>query len=297
MNVHDPAADLTEIEYSQSEELDSETTLVAVGETSVDSEQVFRDVLAQTDFEPHEPSNDSTKSTLYEYDNTASIDDQAMNAEFPDTSDRPGRTYAIPDTEAERLTIEPNRGVAQEVDFDQRLLDDLIKNYGEFNVLPNAATATEAGQEDADQNKTAMPRLNSVTTLNPESHVPAQRKDGELDLKLKKLIKDYGENDLYSRQSPINLKTGVAAAFLVLVLAFSGFYFFSSRRSVVPSIAPSASQTEASGETASKEISTKDSTRVEETSPPALSNSDVSKSVESEGSRNLPNKVAPKKTK
>jgi hypothetical protein len=300
MNSQWPAADLTAIKHPLVEDSARETNAVAVSEIPHDSETLLHLAPAQLDFERNERfSNDSAIPTFL-YDNTASIHGQGINAEFPDTSDRPGRSYAIPDAETEAVSMQMNMEVSSEVDFDQRLLDDLIKNYGEFNVFPNSPAEAETRRENLDQNRITMPGVDPTTTLNPVSqqNLPAQRKDGELDLKLKKLIKDYGEYDLYSRQSPINLKTGVAAAFLVLALAFSGFYFFSPRRSVAPSNAPNASRPENSAETASKELATKDATRVEETlSAPSASNVDVPKSLEAEGSRNLPNKVTPKKTK
>jgi len=144
-----------------------------------------------------------------------------------------------------------------------------------------------------------MLRVDSTAIPNPASqrNLPAQRKDGELDLKLKKLIKDYGEYDLYSRQSPINLKTGVVAAFLILALAFSGFYFFSSRTSAKPSHDP-ASQGKAAGDTTSEKVFKQGTTKIrDDTSAPSVSNTDVPTITEVERSRNPTNVVAPKKNK
>jgi hypothetical protein len=126
------------------------------------------------------------------------------------------------------LNAGQTRTVAPQADFDRRLLEDLIKNYGEFTVLPGLPS--KSNDEPKRETTLSTPRLHSATNVSVASHrnVPAQRKDGELDRKLKKLIKDYGEYDLYSKQSPVNLKTGVAGAFLILTLILSGFYFFSS---------------------------------------------------------------------
>jgi hypothetical protein len=206
---------------------------------------------------------------------------------------------AIPETETMETTGQTHTA-SEEADFDQRLLDDLIKDYGEFTILPSSSPKREAKKEPKFEPTTATPRVNASATVNPASqrNLPAQRKDGELDRKLKKLIKDYGEYDLYSRQSPLKLKTGVVAAFLVLTLIFSGFYFFSSSKSAVPASASSASQSQSSSDTASKETPPNGETNSGETlSTPSVSNVDIPKPVEAGASQNVSNKATTKKTK
>jgi hypothetical protein len=125
--------------------------------------------------------------------------------------------------------------VPESSDFDQRLLDDLIKNYGEFAATPNLPAAIEPVESStAKANKqeaqpAPKPRHEFIKTT-----LPSVKNEGELDRQLKKLIKDYGEYDLYSHQSPINLKTGVIAAFLLLGAVLSGFYFFSAPKAADP---------------------------------------------------------------
>ena len=121
-------------------------------------------------------------------------------------------------------------------DFDQRLLDDLIKNYGEFAPTPNLPALIKPAAKANRQEKQApsTPRDEEFT----KTDVPSLKKEGELDRQLKKLIKDYGEYDLYSQQSPINLKTGVIAAFLLLGAILAGFYFFSASKSAYPPPSP-----------------------------------------------------------
>lgn len=115
------------------------------------------------------------------------------------------------------------------MDFDQRLLDDLIKNYGEFVGSRSLSRTIEMPDPPA----VDVVETNADPTARPtqiefeRTNLPTIKRDGDLDRQLKKLIKDYGEYDLYSRRSPINLKTGVIAAFLLLALIFSGFYYFS----------------------------------------------------------------------
>jgi len=131
-----------------------------------------------------------------------------------------------------------------------------------------------------------------------QPNLPSPRKDGELDRKLKKLIKDYGEYDLYSRPTPLKLKTGVVAAFLVLTLIFSGFYFFSSTKPAVPASASSTSQSQSSSVAAPKEPAPNVETNSGETlSPPSVSNVDLPKPVEAGSSQNVANKVTKKTTK
>jgi hypothetical protein len=113
--------------------------------------------------------------------------------------------------------------------FDQRLLDDLIKNYGEF-ASPATSTPVEPPTTPSRPAHAQAVRreLRMHEPESPEQSVPNLTKKGQLDRELKKIIKDYGEVDLYSRQSSINLKTAGIAAFLLLGALLAGFYVFSS---------------------------------------------------------------------
>lgn len=134
-------------------------------------------------------------------------------------------------------------------DFDQRLLDDLIRNYGEFVVsgsCPRTSDAPDTPPVNTAETPAVPSTVRSTEIELERNNLPSIKRDGDLDRELKKLIKDYGEYDLYSRQSPINLKTGVIAAFLLLALIFSGFYYFSpkalsSQNSTAPQSRPSTS--------------------------------------------------------
>ena len=137
--------------------------------------------------------------------------------------------------------------------FDQRLLDELIQNYGEFAPFAEAsASLLETPKSGAN---VATPRVAASTApfeapdpLRPEPKfvapeavavveamavetvevsVPSVRSNGDLDRQLKKIIKDYGEYDLYSHSShsSVTLKKSGIAAFIVLGLVLSGFYF------------------------------------------------------------------------
>jgi hypothetical protein len=142
--------------------------------------------------------------------------------------------------------------VTTSTEFDQRLLDDLIRNYGEFTApLSSFRTSGTPDSDDTDRHGTEIESDDAVHSIQgaPErNNLPSIKKEGDLDRQLKKIIKDYGEYDLYSRQSPVNLKTGVVAAFLLLALILSGFYYFSpktagSQNSVTTAPAHSQSST------------------------------------------------------
>lgn len=121
--------------------------------------------------------------------------------------------------------------VTTNTEFDQRLLDDLIKNYGEFAVSLSPSPTSETPEFAApDCAKIHADDLAQPTEVAPDrNNLPSIKREGEINRQLKEIIKDYGEYDLYSRQSPVNLKIGVAAAFLLLVLVLSGFYYFSPK--------------------------------------------------------------------
>ena len=126
------------------------------------------------------------------------------------------------------------------LEFDQQLLNDLIKNYGEFvsspdtgaTAKPQAGRKTTAGMVTS---KIILEPPSGANVANPSHRpLPVPRREGEIDRELKKIIKDYGEYDIYSRQNPITLKLGVIGAFFLLAAVFSGFYFFSSATSSNP---------------------------------------------------------------
>jgi len=131
----------------------------------------------------------------------------------------------------EEHVTETKSGDSGGLDFDQRLLDDLIKNYGEF-----AASSASSAQVEAPAAPSRPPRAQTVhrelrkpeTKQSLDPNVPNVRKEGQLDRELKKIIKDYGKVDLYSHQSPIKYKIAGIAAFLLLGALIAGFYFFYS---------------------------------------------------------------------
>lgn len=316
-NEQELATDLPAIQYELPERSTNENSVVVTSVALEQTEGVFDPAPVEMDFEPNEPFSNDPADAIFLDDSTASIQPRGIIAEFADTRDEPSPIHeaifeefkgtgdmevhlAIPETATVETTGQTHTAASEEADFDQRLLDDLIKDYGEFTIVPSSTPKREAKKEPKFEPTTATPRVNASAIVNPASqrNLPAQRKDGELDRKLKKLIKDYGEYDLYSRQSPLKLKTGVVAAFLVLTLIFSGFYFFSSSKSAVPASASSASRSQSSSDPASKETPPSGETNSGETlSTPSVSNVDVPKPVEAGASQNASNKGTTKKTK
>jgi hypothetical protein len=298
-NKEEFVEDLPAILPELTEQSGNENTVVVAGDTLEEPEVLIPPASAVIDFEPNEPFLSEPDDAIFFEDTTANIHAPEIDAEFADMHDQPRPNHIIPEAEAATI-VTPHPTAAEEADFDHRLLDDLIKNYGEFYVSPSSSEKAEVSQALKQETVTLTPQATPLTTVNAMSqrNAPSQTESGELDRKLKKLIKDYGEYDLYSRQSPIKLKTGVVIAFLLMTLVFSGFYFFSSYKSTVSSSASSASQPQSSSDAPLRERSKiADTSGMENPSAPSVSSIDVPKTADAEASPNLPNKVAPKKTR
>jgi hypothetical protein len=158
-----------------------------------------------------------------QYD-AVTIDRNVDKVERPEKIDRPPLALAESQT-------------ASEFEFDQRLLNDLIKDYGEF-VIPSSPAPAEEAARAPRPTQSSRPKTSAEFPLNENVTVqrtlPATRQEGDLDRKLKKLIKDYGEYDLYSGHTSKKYRTGVVAAFAILALALAGIYFFSPSRDELP---------------------------------------------------------------
>ena len=296
---------------------ESADNVVVTHEALEQTETLSHPTTVEKDFEPVELFPEALADIVPDV-STLALEPQERTAEFDDTRQEPPANHeaifeefkgtrdievdlAVPETDREERTEQTDKFASEEMDFDQRLLDDLIKNYGEFTILPTStsedALTDDATREHGTETLQARPRANTPTPAIPSLNLPSPRKDGELDQKLKKLIKDYGEYDLYSRQTPAKLKTGVIAAFLLLTLILAGLYFFYSPKATVSPNIPSPSLESALDKT-SKEIPASDKTHRGETlSAPTVSNVDAPKAIESGPLQNGPNKNVTKKTK
>ena len=172
------------------------------------------------------------------------------NFEFTDEASDNDRSYTF---EEASPSIEPQVKNAEDlkssiaasdsVEFDKKLLDDLIKNYGEFAVSskPPSTGELSAPPEKGESSSAPKPTAQSNSAMNRS--VPAYQTHGEFDQKLKKLIKDYGQVDLYSQHSSGKTKLRALAAFAVLGAVLSGIYYFSSPKSApAPNAAPTKTQ-------------------------------------------------------
>jgi hypothetical protein len=295
-NEEEFAVALPAIQSELAEASENENTIVVGVNALEEPEALIHTASTATDFEPNEPFLNEPTDAIFLDNSTATIHAPEIDAEFADTFDQPQPSHVIPEAEAATI-VKPNAAAVEEADFDHRLLDDLIKNYGEFYGSPSSSDKTEVSPEAKQETIPSAPPTAPLTTVNVigQRNLPLQRENGELDRKLKKLIKDYGEYDLYSRQSPIKLKTGVVIAFLLMTLIFSGFYFFSSSKSTVSSSASSASQPQSSSDAPFRETpKIADTSGAENPSAPSVSSIDAPKTAEAEASPHLPNKVRKK---
>lgn len=113
-------------------------------------------------------------------------------------------------------------------DFDQHLLDELIQNYGEFVISPEVTTSPEESFRPEPNFVAPTPPLavERIVTEREPQRAAGILKHGEIDLQLKKIIKDYGEKDLYSHHKSTKLKKGGIIACILLGLLACGFYYF-----------------------------------------------------------------------
>ena len=245
--------------------------------------------LPEIDFEEFEFSSDDSANLIPSDETAQVVQKNEPNVAAADTTEQPQPSGEISIVDTAVNAGQTHAAVSEEADFDRRLLEDLIKNYGEFSVLPGPTAKTNEEPNRETIIPTSRPHQATKVSLSLASqrNVPAQRKDGELDRKLKKLIKDYGEYDLYSKQSPVNLKTGLAGAFLVLTLILSGFYFFSSPKSDVPTNTSTASGPQTSLDSAAKDTSLREKSV---TGGPDSSDNG-SKATEAGAARNTANKT------
>ena len=104
-----------------------------------------------------------------------------------------------------------------------------MSNYGEFASNPNLPATVKKKELQSFE-----PATNEAHVVQPEQSSPVEatapvvKKNGDLDRQLKKIIKDYGEYDLYSDKQTTNFKKAGILAFVFLGLVFGGIYFFTA---------------------------------------------------------------------
>jgi hypothetical protein len=207
----------------------------------------------ETETKRENPHPDSPSKNLEPAMDSESV--EASNAGDAGLSDRKVKAPANleqppsrkPLTERAVTKIDESKALVP-IYFDQRLLEDVIKNYGDFAASPNLPATIKSPSENKPKPK---PRFDKPKTndTRPYDEPPARprnvaknNKAGDLDRQLKKIIKDYGEYDLYQRHSVVNLKTGGIAAFVVLGLVLAGLYLFGSPSTASPPSPPRVAQ-------------------------------------------------------
>jgi hypothetical protein len=171
-------------------------------------------------------------------DRAFELTDDVLEDAGTDTVEKARESFSPQVTHGNHHDAAPNLAAAT-ADFDQKLLDDLIKNYGEFAIYPALPTTVEPlnppKKVETPSASRAMSRQDSAIARPVFSY----QNHGEFDAKLKKLIKEYGQVDLYSQHSSIKTKLRAVGAFAVLGAVLSGiYYFFSPKPDVDPN--PSA---------------------------------------------------------
>lgn len=165
--------------------------------------------------------------------------------------------------------------------FDRRLLDDLIKSYGDFASFSETQRAAEDRSQPTSPNaEEAKPLVKSPgaqpahienreradaapapsRTEKPPEVIsivqPEKRRSGnetgsslnrrdDIDRQLKRIVQDYGEYDLYSHRSSISTKVAGLLAFALLGLLMAAFYLFKTPSGVASHPAHSTEQPEA----------------------------------------------------
>lgn len=194
--------------------------------------------------------------------------DRNSNRKTPDAKSNPMPPQ--PRSKAEPAAKQsPARGKGE---FDQRLLDDLIKTYGDFASSPTSRAPAKTSTP-AVTNKTKAERTNppapttALTVINSDPVKPSEAtttvagsaksspteiipiletepakksgnnaksltKQGDIDRQLKRIIKDYGEYDLYPRNNSLNVKVAGMVAFALLGLVLALFYLFKAPASI-----------------------------------------------------------------
>lgn len=132
-----------------------------------------------------------------------------------------------------------------EISFDQTLLNNLIKDYGEFTIYTTLST-------DAKKEPTPVAGRIVVPPPAPTAHAlkaavahdaveRRQRAEGDLDRKLKRLMRDYGKIDIYSAGKKDNVKVVGLTVFALAVISLISASFFSFKKAPdVPTQTPPA---------------------------------------------------------
>ena len=142
-----------------------------------------------------------------------------------------------PDAEASRhdtdkITYEAEFGSAvieeptpEPIDYDDKLLDEMIKNCGEFTANLNLPTTPQAPHSRWATNK-SRPTMHVAAGGGTSDKDAAAHQSKDIDRQLKNIVQDYGEDDLYAQGSGLKTKLRIVAAFVVFAAVFGGIYYY-----------------------------------------------------------------------
>jgi hypothetical protein len=164
--------------------------------------------------------------------------EEASAAVAPQFEARPQQRQSMSPHSAAAAPDGPNRQTpAPTPEFDQRLLDDLIQNYGEFAGSSGPAAAIASSEQAPSTARISLKAApNASDTDTADKQTGGVSKQSDIDRQLKNLIKNYGQYDIYSPKRRVSLKTGLIGASVLIGLLVSGFYYFSSKAANLPAV-------------------------------------------------------------
>ncbi|HEU5238750.1 MAG TPA: hypothetical protein VFU37_16585, partial [Pyrinomonadaceae bacterium] len=145
-NEQQLATDSPAIEHESRESSANETPVDVTSEDLEQTEATLHPPTVEMDFESNEPFSNEPGNAIFD-ESTTSMEAREIIAEFADTRDEPLPSHAIYEADPEMAAVQTQMAASVEADFDQRLLDDLIKDYGEFTILPSSTPKPEAKKE------------------------------------------------------------------------------------------------------------------------------------------------------
>jgi hypothetical protein len=240
-----------------------ETTTDAPIQEFTVTEETPLDSLAATDFPTAEAEFETAVAAVVRTNSPA---EAALLEDFPAPTEQFAESLAmaaltqsveakhLPQTEASKQQTSRAKGtdpvdaskalVPANGNFDLRLLDDLVSNYGEFAANPYLPANIEKKEIQSFE-----PAASAAEEFQPEwpspveAPAPPVKKNGDLDRQLKKIIKDYGEYDLYADKQTTKIKKAGILAFVFLGLVFGVIYFFKAPPSTAKTAPAAANST------------------------------------------------------
>jgi hypothetical protein len=194
---------------------------------------------------------DVRPSSMLSAEETVSADAGVAGAEpKPQPPAAPSAVVETAPAEAFETLAKPQQQAAphrpqKDIEFDQGLLKELIKDYGEFDSYSSLSPAPTPAPE----NLSPPAAFKSAPALEPRQQETAEpsARTADFDQEVRELIKTYGKVDIYSTQADDRkrlVKRSLLAA-AVLGAVFSGSYFFILKESP-KQVAPQAQSEPAS---------------------------------------------------